>query len=211
MTVRRPWDFGITSFARRIVDPDDLPLTVAYVRDQVLRASNDDAEDEFIERAIKAAVDVYEDETQKAAMPQTWELILSGFPCDRIEIPRPPFIAIEDISFYDTADALQTWNGSPAEYVVTPSGRYTPAILRPVVGGTFPQTSAREDAVTITFRCGHAPNTSVSPPTGTMLESELTGLALLVGELYKQRTLSQIGTSIVTAPLQTSRFWKKVY
>jgi uncharacterized phiE125 gp8 family phage protein len=189
-----------------------LPLEVAYVRDKVLRLSNGSIEDEHIERLIRAAVDVYEDETQKAAMPQTWELVLSGFPCSGlIELPRPPFISISSVSFYDADDVLDNWDGSPSEYVVTPSGRYTPAILRPVVDGEFPTTAVRGDAITITYRCGHQVDESVDPPTGAMLESELIGIELLVGELYKQRTLSQVGTSIVEAPLQTSRFWKKVY
>lgn len=199
----RPWDYGITWRSRRTVDATDLPLEVAYVRDQVLRVTNGSVEDTHIERLIMAAVDLYEDETQKAAMPQTWEWIGSGFPCSgRIELPRPPFIEIVSVSFYDSDDAVDTLLGSPAEYAVTPSGRYVPACLTPVVDGTFPSTTTREDAVTITYRAGHE---------NGMLEGELTGLALVVGELYKQRTLSQIGTSIVSAPIQTARFWKKVY
>lgn len=198
----RPWDYGIGWRSRRTVEPEDLPFTVAYIRDQVLRVTNGSAEDQYIERCIQAAVDLYEDETQKAAMPQTWELILSGYPCARIELPRPPFIEIESITYYDGDDTLQTWSGSPAEYAVTPSGRYVPATVSLVSGSAFPATATRSDAVTITYRCGHE---------NGMLESELTGIALVAGELYKQRTLSQIGTSIVSAPLQTSRFWKKVY
>lgn len=198
----RPWDYGITLRSRRTADPTDLPLTVAYVRDHVLRVANGTVEDTHIERLIMTAVDLYEDETQKAAMPQTWELILSGFPYAQIELPRPPFISITSISYHDDDDASQTWGGSPAEYVVTPSGRYVPAVLTPVVDSSFPSTATRADAVTITYQCGHA---------GAMLESELTGMALVIGELYKQRSLSQVGTSIVAAPIQTARFWKKVY
>lgn len=207
--VIQAWDYGVTHAKRRTVDPIELPVSVAYVRDQVLRVSNGSAEDEFIQNAIRAAVDVYEDETLKALMAQTWEVRLDGFPSSGwIELPRTteaPLIAVDAFGYYDSDGDAQALVGSPADYVVIPSGKYTPAQLRPLAGASFPSTYGRLDAVTVTYRCGYESADRVPMKI-------VSGIGLLAGELYKQRSLSQLGTaSVVATPLQTSRFWKRAW
>ncbi len=87
---------------------------------------------------------------------------------------------------------------------MTPSGRYARAMLRPSTGGTFPTAAVRGDAVTVTYDAGYSDPEDVPP-------NLIAGIGLMVSELYKQRSLSQVGTSIVPAPLDTSRFWRRVW
>lgn len=216
--VTYPWDYGVTSIARRTVAPADYPLSIAYLRDQHLRVTNGSAEDEFIELALQSAVDACEQHIfvaprpQRVLMPQTWELRLSGFPVSgRIVLPRAPVIGVTSLAYYDDDDAPQTLSGSPAEYEFVPSGDYTPAEVRVLSGTSWPSVSSRLDAVVITFEAGYALDETVSPHGVTVPARVLQGLALMVGELYKQRTISQIGTSIVEAPISVQRLWDGPY
>lgn len=212
-TPARPWDYGITHVTRRTVAPTDTPLSVAYLRDQHLRVTNGSAENEFIALALETAIDACEQHIfaaprpQRVLMPQTWEMWLSGFPASGvIQLQRAPVgvTGIVSVAYYDTDDAPQTLTGSPADYVLTPSGPYSPAEVRLPSGGSWPSVATREDAVVVTFEAGYADDQAVPARVRQ-------GLALMVGELYKQRTISQVGTSIVEAPITVERFWNGPY
>jgi hypothetical protein len=61
------------------------------------------------------------------------------------------------------------------------------------------------DDVTITYRAGYANDQT---PEFVKIRQ---GIALMVAELYKQRELSVVGTSIVPSIITMDRFWRKVY
>jgi uncharacterized phiE125 gp8 family phage protein len=199
-----PWDYGVTWFSRRIVDPTDLPVTVAYISRQVLRVANGNLEDESIEQFIYAATQAAEDDTHRALMPQTWELVLSGFPSSGvIVLPRPPLIEVTSVSYYNGDDTAEL-AGSPAEYSVVPSGRFTRGKVLPLDGASFPTISSRDDAVTITYRAGY---TSTTDKEFSLIQ---TGIGVMVAELYKQRSLSVQEPNNTKAQLDLSRFWREV-
>jgi uncharacterized phiE125 gp8 family phage protein len=196
------WDEGVTWFSRRTVAPTELPMTTGYVTSQVLRVANGTAEDGFVRACIGAATDACEKDTGRALAPQTWELILSRFPYGSrpIVIPRLPLITIDSVSYVDEDGVDQTLAGSPAEYVVIPSGEFQRAQITPLYDATWPATRYQPQAVTITFTCGYESN--------EYPETLLAGIGLLVGEMYKTRTLSADGQD--RSQLQLSRFWRKV-
>lgn len=198
----RAWDWGVRWFTRRTVDPTTLPVTVEYIREHVLRTANEEHEDPHLERLIKAATDACEDATHEALMPQTWELTLSGFPCGAIVLPRPPLVSVTTLAYVDDDGDDQVLAGSPAEYEVIPSGRFAKAKLTPLFDATWPDTRVQLDAVTVTYEAGYA--TAEDIP-----ERYITGICLMVGELYKQRSLSvQSVIQNVPAVLQLERFWR---
>jgi uncharacterized phiE125 gp8 family phage protein len=195
------WDEGVRWFSRRAVAPTELPMTVSHVTTQVLRVANGSVEDPFIYGAIAAVSEKCERDTGRALKPQTWELILSRFPYGSrpIVIPRLPLISIDEVAYVDEAGVDQTLAGSPAEYVVIPSGEFRRARITPLYDQTWPTTRLQEQAVTITFTCGYEQD---------IPEPLLTGIGLAVGELYKMRTLSVDG--LTASPLRLSDFWRKV-
>lgn len=200
------WDDGISVFTRRTVDPATQPLDLEYLTEQVLRSVNGDAEDDVVKAYLIAATQMAEDDTQRALVPQTWETVLSGFPAGQvIKLDRPPLIAVSTIDYYDTANELQTLTGSPAEFDVLPSGAYSKAEIRPLDGTSFPSTYARPDAVTVTYRAGYE---SASNPVYSLIK---VGIGLMVGELYKQRTLSVQSLRNTPAMVQIERLWRRVY
>lgn len=176
-------------------------MTVQHVTSQVLRVANGAVEDPFVSGAIAAATDACEKDTGRALKTQTWELVLSRFPYGStyIVIPRLPLISIDSIEYVDPDGTTQTLAGSPAEYITVPSGEFRRARLTPLYGETWPPTRYQENAVTITFTCGYEDE---------IPEPLLSGIGLMVGELYTRRSLSADGET--ASQLGLSRFWRKV-
>jgi hypothetical protein len=129
--------------------------------------------------------------------------VLSGFPCRYIELPRPPVIEIDAIDYYDENDALQSLSGSPTNYLLVDGGDIGKATIEPLPGESFPSTACRRDAVTVTYRAGYEGKSA-------QLELVRTGMTLMIAELYKQRSLSVAGTSVVPAVLGLEYFWRPV-
>lgn len=198
------WDHGVRWQTVRTVEPTSLPIDVSYVQDRVLRLADPDAEYDYVESLIRASTQAAERYTHRALEPQTWQMTLSGFPCGgRIVLPNPPLIRVLSVSYYDADGHVQSLAVSPAEFLTVPSGAYSKAEIRPLAGETWPSTATRPDAVTVTYRCGY------EEPTA---EYELikVGIGLMVGELYKQRTLSVHAVHNTPSVLQLERFWRPV-
>jgi uncharacterized phiE125 gp8 family phage protein len=200
-----PWDYGMAPAQVKVVTPPtEEPVSVTYVRDTVLRADATDVEDEAIRRWIKAAREVCEYETGRALMTQTLALVMDRFPYSEIQLPFPPLQSVESISYVDENGDDQDYGGSPAEYIVSTSGRDSRAIVRPIYGESFTGTRSQPNAVTITYIAGYA-------SAEDLPEEIITGICLMVGELYKQRTLSVHAVHNTPSLLQTRRFWKRVW
>lgn len=201
------WDRGITHQTLRTVEPTQEVVSLAYVRDKVLRSPTADGyDDEDIEQIINAAVGLCEAHVlhgrpHRVIRPSTYEHRLSGFPFSGvIELQRAPLIEVTGLSYFDADDEAQSLAVSPAEFAVVGSSAYNAARIYPLSDTPFPATSTRADAVTITYTAGYS---------GEIPAMVLRGILLCVGELYKQRSLSQttLGASAVPALFQPSAFW----
>ena len=204
-SVARPWDDGITWRSNLVTKPDAEPLDVAYVYQEVLHGANGVVEDNHVSALIKAARELFEQDTGIVLMPQTWELILSGFPASgEILLDKLPVIAVDSVAYLDADGASQALIGSPAEYQFIPSGDGVRARILPLVDASFPDTQAVRDAVTIQYQAGYADRSDIP-------ERYLQGMALVVGELYKQRSLSVQGLISTPSALRLERFWRSTY
>lgn len=165
------------------------PVELEFVRDQHLRVLNGNAEDDFIERLIRATRRQGEKVTRRAWVRQTFELIGDAFPIEPcLYLPRPPLQAIESIEYLDGDGALQTMD--PADYRVTPLGVTSNHRGRVALayGKVWPTTRREPDAVVITFRAGY-PDLG-SPALPEVPEDLIHGMLLMIGELYKVRSES---------------------
>lgn len=188
------WDEGVRWYTRVTVEPVDLALPLAFVRDQVLKVTGGDAEDEYLTTVIKAGTRAAEHATHRSVMPQTIALVLSGFPSGAIEMPRPPTQAIVSIETLDELGAATAID--PARYVFVPGGNYQPSTIRPV--GGWPSVSG---PVVVTARAGY-----VEP--SAELDLIRHGIGVWIGEAYKQRSLSVEGTSVTPSVLSLRDFWR---
>lgn len=198
------WDEGVRWHSTRTAEPTTLVLDVDYVQDKVLRIADLSAEYDYVEALIKASTQAAERWTHRALSPQTWQMTLSEFPCSgRIVLENPPLISVSSVAYYDTDGDAQSLAVSPAEFVTLESGAYSKAEIRPLENQTFPSTACRPDAVTVTYQAGYQASTAE-------LELIKIGICLMVGELYKQRTLSVHAIHNTPSALQLERFWRPV-
>lgn len=200
-TILTAWDYGVTWSVARTVDPTELPISPSDCL-RALRDANADEESDLVEMWILAAAEAYERHTQKALMPQTLQMRLSGFPSSgQIRLLMPPLIEVVSLSYYDGDNASQELAVSPAEFVTVTSGRDAKAVLKAEHGGSFPSTYGRSDAVTVTYRAGHDSQTSQGFMTAR------AGIVLMVGELFKQRSLSVHDVHNTPSVLNLMQVW----
>jgi len=92
--------------------------------------------------------------------PTTMDLEFGvGFP-NRIKLPGGPIQSISSITYYDTANALQTLSASTYRLI-----KDKPDYVEQVEGTDWPSTAVRSDAVRIDYIAGY-PTGGGSPATG---------------------------------------------
>ncbi|MGI9159861.1 MAG: head-tail connector protein [Saprospiraceae bacterium] len=98
--------------------------------------------------------------TGRALMPQTWRLTLNAFPeHECLRLPLPPLVSVSSVTYYDAANALQTFNA--ADYSVLAND--TPGRIELNALASWPVTYRRPDAVQVVFSCGYASAAAVPP------------------------------------------------
>lgn len=205
LVTTRPWDYGVITSTRRIVAPTELPVSLSTLAEQHLRVANDDADRDLIEMYLKAATQAAENRTQRALMPQVWEMTLNQFPdSGYIRLRRPPFIELLTWDYYDGDGEVQSLAGSPAQFGVTYSNDHGHALLAPLSGESFPATYGRRDAITIRYRAGY---TDEDDP---QLAHINIGIMMMVGELYEQRRASVGNVHYSPSVLRPEDFWEPV-
>lgn len=204
------WDDGIEVHPRQIEPPDMAldPLTVAFVRDDYLRAPNGTLEDAFIERAIRASYRAAERVTRRALIPQTWDQVMTGWPIwtGQIVLAKAPVLEVLAISYVDEAGDEQSLTTSPADYAVTiPSGPLAgKATVQPVYGASWP---AARELVTVRYRAGYPLLEDESPAVADIPEDITHGRLLMIGEMYKQRSESVHSFNSNPAVIRARDLW----
>lgn len=178
------WSDGL-SYRTTVVSVDEnfLALPVVYVAEKIIRAKTDGYDDDLIESYIRAATELAEHETQTIIRPTVLGLITSGMPSGAFELTGRPVRDVTSITYYDGDDAIQTLSGSPAPWVLVPSGPDAPALLYPAVGASWPSVGSRPDGVTVTYTAGYTKAQDIPQ----MLR---IGIGMVAAELYKNPDLS---------------------
>jgi len=189
----RPWDDGIRCRDQQSADegPDFTQdsLGLSFVRFQHLRSTNGSLEDDYIEHLIRTSYRTAESFLQgRVLIPQTWRLIMSGFPWGYIELPFGPVLSVESIAYVDGAGDDQTLLGSPAEFDVDlesgPKGGR--AKIHPLYGASWPSTRTQHNAVVVTYTAGY----ELVDGVASIPEDIDHGRLMVIGEMYKQRSES---------------------
>jgi len=198
------WDSGIVWYRRLVVPPVGPPvLDPATFAAEVLRVANGGADLAVVETMIRAAEAAAERKTKLALRPQTWEVVLSGFPSGGIRLPRSPLIAVEAIGYVDPDGLPADLAGSPTGYVVSAGGELARPVVSVADGAAWPATGAGSE-VAVRFTAGFL---DVTHPRFVLIQQ---GIALFAAELYKQRTLSVQQPNNTPATLQLEYFWETV-
>jgi uncharacterized phiE125 gp8 family phage protein len=169
----------------------DEPVTVADVKLRLRIAHATD--DVMLADMITTARLKVEELCSCSCLTATKTRVLDAFPTATTDNPYciiyppiRPLIAVTGITYYDTANALQTF--SDALYQVDTTQK--PGRIRPVYGQYWPYTYYnRLGAVTITYTAGYGATSATVPH---MLRQ---GIYYFVADLYRNRENYAIGVS----------------
>ncbi len=165
--------------------PASEPITLAEAKAQLRVESDMNDDDTWITSAITVVREQVEALTNRALMPQSFELAIEEF-ADEIQLPKPPFSSLTSVKYYDEDDVLQTLASS--YYLVNDFAE--PATITKKTNQTYPSTFDRPDAVRIAFSAGYADADSV--PT-----SIKQAMLMLLTDLYDNRSASTSSFSTV--------------
>lgn len=158
----------------------------------------DTADDNYIGTLIAAATQWAQTVTGRQLVTATWFWHGDGFP-SQIVLPYPPLQSVTEITYYDSANALQVLSEDAYEV----STAYEPAVIQPVSGQAWPSTYSRQDAVRVEYVAGYGPAAAV--PAGIK-----QAILLLVGHWYENReevVAGVMGTLPVAADALLRQYW----
>ena len=131
---------------------------------------------------------------RRALISQQWGYGVATFPrgCDPVHVPLPPLITVESLTYADDQGVSQTV--STDDYLVNVES--TPGYIYPAPGKSWPVTGHRHPYnVVVQYTCGYGVDWNAVP------EPIRHALLLIVGELYKNRENTVIGTTIAEVPM----------
>lgn len=162
-----------------IEPPVQEPVTLAEVKAELRAIDEDDtSQDARLNRMIRAARELAESFTRRAFCQQTLRLTLDCFP-GVIELPRPPLIEVQSITYYDTANAPQTL--LPGEWIE--DAEQDPGLIAPLFGESWPATLTRPGAIKIDYLAGYAPGSG--SPTDYAANVPAAIKEALLGMIYQ--------------------------
>lgn len=174
---------------KQTVKPDSLFVTLEMVKDHLRLPKTYTAEDDMLNLYLNAAIKTAEDKTNRQLMPATWTLKCDRFP-SKFVINKTPLISVESITYLDSAGVERTLDSS--KYLV--NAQAEPFEITPAYGFSFPSARLQANSVTVTFKAGYADFESVP-------SNIISGILLIVDDLYKNRGTIVIGRLVSTIPM----------
>ncbi len=180
-----------------VTPPEDEPLTLKQVKQQVRREDVTDDDAYLLGILIPAARSRAEKETGRQLLTATWDLRLDRFPCgtfESIEIPKSPLLTVTGITYVDADGATQTWSSSA--YVVDAPAGPSPkrGSITLAYGEYWPVTRYQANAVTVRFTAGYGTDGDTVPPRLLM------AMLLDIGTMYEHREDVVVGQGYAIAP-----------
>lgn len=175
--------------AREIVTPPtEEPLSLADAKLHLRVIGTDD--DDYIAQLIVAARNYVQRAQGRQLVTATLRSYFDGFNSRFIPLWPAKLQSITSISYYDTANALQTVSSALYEHVHA-NRRGEPGV-QPVDTASWPSTYYRPDAVQIVHTCGYGGAADVPPTT-------VQAIRMAMAYWYGQR--EAVGAQMAEVPL----------
>lgn len=146
-----------------------------------------------IERLIKVAREVAEEETELSILERTYELTTDCF--GEIELPRPPVHSIESVKYIDVNGVEQTL--STAIYMLDNRAHLRPAMLRLKYEQSWPDHRRESGAIRVRYVAGF--RLEDSPPLDVVPESLRQAMHLLIAHYWSNR--EAVGADLRELPM----------
>jgi len=132
-----------------VAPPTQEPVKLEEMKEYM---SLDESFDNTILELLQAGREAVEEYQNRATSEQTFELVFDYFP-SCFEIPRPPFIEIVSIKYYDLEGTEHIYDSS--NFIIDDSGQLTRIILK--YGITIPITQLQSlRGFVLTYKAGYA-------------------------------------------------------
>ena len=174
----------LPSAKRLVSEPSVEPVDLDGAK-RHLRIDHDDEDTDIEEMIVAVRQDAEATITLSAFISQQWEASWDDWPPVMgydFELPSPPLISVDSITYYDTDGQQQTV--AVAKYRVTNAGSNSvdyPGRIDLVKNVWWPTVDCRREAVTVTFTAGYGAAATDVPVRIRR------GLLLLIGDLYRFR------------------------
>ncbi|MEN1680337.1 MAG: head-tail connector protein [Planctomycetota bacterium] len=164
----------------------DEPIELPDARRHCRVHGRDD--DDYLFGLIKAARELCEHHTQRALVLSRFRQHLECWPAyGPIRLDRPPLVAVESVTYTDTADQQQTL---PADQYAVSTGDGGRVAL--VSGASWPGLSSyAEEPASVTFTAGY----------GSVPETVKQACRMLVSHWYEHRTAVVMGRPPAEVPM----------
>jgi len=168
-----------------VTPPATEPITKTEVKSQ-LRTNIGTREDTDIDRFITTTRQLFEAQTGRALITQTWKLYLDSWP-DKLYLPKPPLASVTHVKYYDADDVQQTLNSSL--YWVNTKAQ--PGFIAWKSNTSLPELSERQPPIEVQFVCG----------ASTVDVAIKQALLLTAGSYFENRTQFIQGDYLSEFPL----------
>jgi len=174
----------------RIAPPATYPVDLSQLREH-LRLDGVE-QDPLLLDYLRAACAWVEQHTRRALMAQQWRLSLECWPSSvaLIELPRPPLLSVDEVSYIDGAGVR----------TLVPGERYTTsaaaplAAIAPVWGSVWPSARPQADSIRIDYTAGYADPQDVPADI-------CHAILMLVAHWHEHREASIVGTISGDTPM----------
>jgi uncharacterized phiE125 gp8 family phage protein len=133
-----------------VTGPTTEPITVAEAKRQLFLSESDTSQDAELANRIQAAREQWEHDTDSVLFTQTLSVTSEQFGGRQIELDSRPVTSITHIKYYDPNDVLTTFSSS--KYSLNAAD----GEIELDWAESWPVTSIRWDAITITYVVGYA-------------------------------------------------------
>lgn len=192
-----------------ITAPSIEPVTVDQLRSHLRLDTTVD--DEYLETLITAARELFEEQTQRSLIQQTWSSFLDAAPCggdglgwwdgvrqgsikqnqpNKIELPKLPVYAFDFIKSYDDDDTATEFDADNYHVELWAS----PVYVALKNGAVWPTPTRSTNGLEFRYKSGYGPNATDVPAAIRQC------LMILAAHWYENREIVVIGTITSTLP-----------
>jgi hypothetical protein len=143
---------------------------------------------------IQSAKSIGENMTKRAFVPQTYQLIMDGFPSEGFELPIAPLSTNStDVTIFYVDSSGSTITLASTMYVIDSYSE--PGFIAESYNNEWPDTYDQINAVMVQYITGYAITTAVGLPDASSTPEPIkTWIKMRVGQMYEFREPIIIGT-----------------